>query len=214
VYGTQNTTQDERTRGWIFEERQSNKKNSLKCDRWKPLQQTQDQDQWRKSPIWRTNKETIQVSTKCEVDGRQPYKNKGKVAAHWQTSTTQTNKKTTLTRDIPSQARRVGKQTHNRWTKMQGEYKETIQDNLQRITQQTKKETNQRETSRAATTSWCRTHNKHQRQVRPKQKYTIPMRFMLDITCETISWMVNTHKNGVHNSATMQKKVEKVQGRQ
>ena len=69
-----------------------------------------------------------------------------------------------------------------------------------------KKKTNQRETSRAPTTSWCRTHNKHQRQVRPKQKYTIPMRFMLDITCETISWMVNTHKNGVHNSATMQNK--------
>ena len=71
---------------------------------------------------------------------------------------TNKQKKTTLTRDIPRQARRVGKQTHNRWTKMQGEYKETIRDNLQRITQQTKKETNQRETSRAATTSWCRTH--------------------------------------------------------
>ena len=56
--------------------------SSRTCDRREPLQQTQDKDQWKKSPKWRTNKETIQVSTKCEVDGRQPYENKGKAPAH------------------------------------------------------------------------------------------------------------------------------------
>ena len=53
--------------------------------------------------------------------------------------------------------------------------------------------------SKTATTSWCRLQNKHEWQVKQHQMYTIPMKFMLDITCETNSWVVNKHQNFVSN---------------
>ena len=146
MYGTQNTAQDEKTRGWIFEERQWKKqlaqmwqmKATATNTRPGSMEEEPDMENKQgdnpsqhKMRSWRTSALREQGQSSGTLTNEQ---NTNKQKNH-------SNKRMTKHAhgDNPRQARRVGKQTHNRWTKMQGEYKETIQDNLQRITQQTKK---------------------------------------------------------------------------